>query len=127
VRAYPHKARRKKFNKATHLAAHRCGPLRTATSPAPLCGWPCSDLRDARSFDPALVYTFDFFSAGPDFRSFSFKLLGKAHALEKNLVGQPVRFLAKQRTPGSPSRSGPNQRREAEGHTQTDRQMGTDR
>jgi len=49
----------------------------------------------AYSFGTELYYTFDFYNDKIDFESWEFALLGKKFALERYLLGQPVRVLAR--------------------------------
>ena len=67
-KSIPHKKRRSYFNSSKALAKY----------------W----------FEPSLLYTFDFFSAGPDFAEFEFKILNKSIDLARVLNGQPVQFMA---------------------------------
>eukprot|EP01043_Picozoa_sp_COSAG02_P045167 COSAG02_NODE_4104_length_5771_cov_9.131005_1_plen_382_part_10 len=67
-KSIPHKKRRSYFNSSKALAKY----------------W----------FEPALIYTFDFFSAGPDFAEFEFKIMGKTIDLVRVLNGQPIQFMA---------------------------------
>jgi hypothetical protein len=68
-KSLPHKKRRSYFNSTKALAKY--------------------------SFEPGLLYTFDFFSANPSFTDFELKMLGKTVDLASVLNGQPIQFMAK--------------------------------
>jgi hypothetical protein len=46
-------------------------------------------------YEPELCYTFDFYSAGPDFTTFKLGVAGKQLPLAGVLAAQPLRFLAR--------------------------------
>ena len=47
------------------------------------------------SYEPGLLYTFDFFSSGPNFSDFELQIFGKSIDLSRALAGQPLLFMAK--------------------------------